>query len=582
MSDRPVSSESDRRRQRAAIARPSRLRFSPDDRVDHCVFGGEQRPVYHSRVFRFAYDDHGYETLTPTEDAFDEVRFLAASRVKWRAVRDGTTVSSGSLDPGSPPHGFIRVSQSDPRYFETDDGLPFVPIGLNLAYPSSIPLPVGEEFHRRSTVAFYGVPEYDRWFQKLAANGGNFARLWLSNRYFALDGEFEGSVTPGGLARFDAVVESAASHGIRLKITFEHFRKVKPARLEPAEEWVNPNATFYRAVVDPDTGASPRDMDEWFSDARWQDLWLRKVRAMSERYAEDPTIAVWELWNEINACQTSRWEVQRDWTGQMLKRIAPLFPRQLVVNSLGSYDNEKKRVHHDDFAAIGMPFLQVHRYLDLGASIPVVATDPIAASIDAVQRVADTRKPVLLAETGAVNDHHTGVFAQCRRDERGIIFHDTTFAPFFAGAAGTGQNWFWDERYVDMRDLWYQFRWFADLIDGVDPRGEAFETLEINTDSARLYGLIGRSTMLLWVRNTEDTWQRVLRDQCRVEPVYGIEIPIGAPGIWRCSYYSRLWESEQRPGGPETPVVIGNANDGSGTLLVPGFAYGMVIRLSRD
>ena len=38
-----------------------------------------------------------------------------------------------------------------------------------------------------------------------------------------------------------------------------------------------------------------------------------------------------------------------------------------------------------------------------------------------------------------------------------MILHDVLFAPFFAGAAGAGQIWHWDE-YVDKNNLWWQFR----------------------------------------------------------------------------------------------------------------------------
>ena len=45
------------------------------------------------------------------------------------------------------------------------------------------------------------------------------------------------------------------------------------------------------------------------------------------------------------------------------------------------------------------------------------------------------------------------------------------FAPFFAGAAGSGQCWHWD-RYVDKMNLWHHFGRFAEIVKGLDPPAE--------------------------------------------------------------------------------------------------------------
>jgi hypothetical protein len=560
------------------LFQPIVLSFKSEDAVDRCEFDGEARPVFRTRDFRFSYEERGYETIEPAGAERDEVRYCPRrpGLHRWAAYRGATLVAEGSFDVQEASGGFVRVSARDPRYFETEDGAVFVPNGLNLAFPSAITLSAGSEFAKGAGVAFYGIREYERWFRKLAENGGNFARIWLSNRYFALDGEGEGSVTDEGLARFDAVVEAARTYGIRLTVSFEHFRRLRTSEMAPAEEWVTPNATFFRAVVDPDTGTSPEDMDEWYNGARWQELWLRKIRAIADRYADDPAIAVWELWNEINCCKTSAWEVQRAWTERTLKTVAQLFPRQLVANSLGGYERDAASVFYDDFKSVGLPFTQVHRYLDPGSPMLIVRTDPIAASMDAIRRSALPDRPALLAETGAVNDNHTGVFSQCRRDERGIILHDTLFAPFFAGSAGPGHHWFWDERYVDMRNLWYHFRLFADLIAGTDPREEAFKPFEFEKSGARGFGLAGQRTTLVWVRNSADTWQNTLRDQIEPTAIPALEVPVPAAGDRDCQYVKRIWESTETAGLPEDrPAGIRK-----GILSLPGFKYGLLMRLT--
>ncbi|MDD3867367.1 MAG: hypothetical protein PHX55_07110, partial [Eubacteriales bacterium] len=82
-----------------------------------------------------------------------------------------------------------------------------------------------------------------------------------------------------------------------------------------------------------------------------------------------------------------------------------------------------------------MDFLQVHRYLDQGAPLAICHADPVAFSLDAVRRCSTGTKPLILTETGAVNDRHVGPFRFYPADHGGLIFDDVTYPPFFCGAA---------------------------------------------------------------------------------------------------------------------------------------------------
>jgi hypothetical protein len=99
-------------------------------------------------------------------------------------------------------------------------------------------------------------------------------------------------------------------------------------------------------------------MDDWFTSPDWRELWLQKVGAYLARYGNDPIVMAWELWNEINACLSSRWEIGRDWTRDMLRHIQPLVPKQMVVNSLGSFDAPESLTPYRDFCMDEMPFQQ--------------------------------------------------------------------------------------------------------------------------------------------------------------------------------------------------------------------------------
>ena len=86
-------------------------------------------------------------------------------------------------------------------------------------------------------------------------------------------------------------------------------------------------------------------------------------------------------------------------------------------------------------------------------------------------------------------------------DKRGLILHDVLFAPFFAGAAGPGQIWHWDQ-YVAANNLWHHFDRFAQVVEGVDPAAERFEPSMVQHERLRIYRLKGRRTTMLWLRDS--------------------------------------------------------------------------------
>jgi hypothetical protein len=61
--------------------------------------------------------------------------------------------------------GYVRVSARDPRWFELGDGTPFFPVGQNVAF-------VGDTQYVKPATA-------ESVFRKLAANGANYARVWV-------------------------------------------------------------------------------------------------------------------------------------------------------------------------------------------------------------------------------------------------------------------------------------------------------------------------------------------------------------------------------------------------------------------
>ncbi len=530
------------------------------------------RPVYRHQPARLSYDRHGYESIESEGDPVLQVRFTPdePGEVTWQALAGKQVVQSGSFTCTSSSHpGYVRVSERDSRYFAFSQGGSYCPIGVNLCWPVYYPVAKGGEFETGEQRATLGVGDYERWFQSMAAAGGNYTRLWLSSPALKTETDHAGVLDLASFARLDAIVELARYYGIKLKLCLEHFRFLETGSPYHSSRISHP--AFCNRLLDPDDNTCPENIDEWFSEARWRQLWLRKVDAYIARYGDDPVVMAWELWNEINACKTSDWSIQREWTRAMLPEIKRRSPCNLVVNSLGSFDNENKVNKYREFHMDEMDFQQVHRYLDQGANLEICRTDPVALSVDAVNRTRRHDRPVILTETGGVNDNHTGRFRFYRHDHRGTLLHDVTYPAFFAGAAGSGHSWFW-EHYVDPKNLWHHLHPLATLLKDVNLERENFRAVDLSTETAWVLSLAGDEHVLLWFRNKADRWDHIYRDGKQIQPVPAMPLNVADTGVTSGkATLITAWPDEDFDG---TTLAVSD-----GTIEIPGFRYGFLAKI---
>jgi hypothetical protein len=272
-------------------------------------------------------------------------------------------------------------------------------------------------------------------------------------------------------------------------------------------------------------------MEDYLSSANGIAHFKGKLAWYREHLGDDPTVFGWELWNEMN-CVRGDWV---PWTQTMLAELHRLFPRHLAMQSLGSFDDEGKRGIYETLCRMpGNDLAQVHRYLDLGAPWNVCheAVDVLAAN--AVDEIAALRpgKPILVAESGAVEPRHGGPFRGLAADDAGTILHDVLWAPFFSGAAGTGNIWYWFE-YVATKDLWWHFARFAAAVDGLDPPAESFAVLRFLEGRLRVYALSGERTFIAWCRDAENDWRHELDAGASPTTIHGARIRLPEQAIKR-------------------------------------------------
>ena len=460
---------------------------------------------------KFLYDEEGIEHCVQTDERFSAVRFTVKREGTYTldiAFKDGKTYRERFDAVGFSDNGYIQVSKKDARYFEYFNGSPFFPIGINLAFPRRIPVSNKKEFGISGDIAFMGMRQYERWFKRCAQCGVNMARVWVGHEYFSPDTTDANVFEYAQFSKIDKLVELAKKYNIKLKLTLEQFRSFR----YDADGKDNISRHFDKKLYL--NGKQCDSIGQWLSDREWKDAWLNKVNEFAKRYAGDTTIFAIELWNEMNCLGDIN-----EWNREMLPAVKALFPDQLVVNSLGSLDNKYSLANYLSFPWECADFKQMHRYLDQGAIFEDTKNDPIEVIQKGLQLIDKQDMPLLVAETGAVNNNHSGEFKYYSCDDRGIIFIDCVYTPVFLCSAGCGNIWHWDERYVESKNLYKYYKPLADLICGIDFAKENFKSYDLSNDDAYLFILQGKTVNLGFVRNRSDSWKNVLRDLNEPTPI---------------------------------------------------------------
>lgn len=403
-----------------------------------------------------------------------------------------------AISSASAASGYVRVSKTDPRYFELEDGSPYIPNGLNMIAPPAS-----------------GMPGIEEWLEQLSRNQGNFIRVWLSNPFFDVEHSRSGEYDEAKAERIQAMLQIAGRHGIRVKMCLEHFRHLGDGR----QAWAA------KPLHLRENGGTAKDIADFFNGEPSRQRFRQKLTWFADRFSTNQTVFGWELWNEVNAVQGGDY---LGWTEAMLPELRRLFPRHLAMQSLGSYDSDYARKSYPRLTVMpGNDVAQVHRYLDLGAKYQVCHGPMDVLAADAVRELLSQKpgRPVLLAEGGAVEPNHTGPFKLYQEDLQGTLLHDVLFAPFFTGAAGPGHIWHWDH-YVAKNNLWWHFSRFAEAVKGINPLVEAFEPVFVETEQLRVYALKGKRTLLAWCRDKQSSWRSELADKVPARQVRDTELDL--------------------------------------------------------
>ncbi len=502
------------------------------------------------------YNEEGYEKIT--SDGKCELRYryspdISGEYTVYEMCGDSVVSEYKFNAEHSGRHGYVKVSGKNNKYFAYSDETPFLPIGINMAFPTKYQLDSGVEFGLGNKYSYLGLKQYEAWIRKASKYGVNLIRIWCSDKYFEAEKENAGEYAYERFTLLDKIFELAHKYNVKIKLTLEQFRYFSYDKEDTYINTLFGKRLYYG-------GRRCESTDEWFSESLWQDKWIEKVSEYAKRYAYDDALFAVELWNEMNtvSCKWGMYDSQiTKWNQTMSDKVRKLFPKHMIINSIGSYESDISKAYYDNFCWEKFDFKQIHSYLDQGAVYEEARENPIKILKRACREQATEIQPLLVAETGAVNNNHSGPFRFYSSDDFGLIFADCVYTPLFLGAAGCGNIWHWDGRYMEFKNLYHMYKPFAELTHDINFIEERFEVKDCSNEYAYIQAIEGQKHSLYYIRNKSASWKNVLRDLNEPTIIEKLELQVDGT-----AELVHIWNDAETLEQNENTAIIRNIRNG--------------------
>lgn len=503
----------------------------------------------------FWMQDFDVATHHPAGEPGWRVRFTPHLPGEWFAQAElvGQNQRSAPISfpvaPSDNP-GFIRIHPANPRYFAFDDGSPYIPIGLNIGW-------AGQDV----------LGDYTRWFDRLSANGGNVARIWMASWAFGIEwndtglGDYKNRMRQAWL--LDQVFRLAEERGIYLMLTLVNHGAFSTS-VNP--EWAdNP----YNVA----NGGPINTPIDFVTDPTAKAFFKQRLRYLAARWAYSPNLFAWEWWNEVNWTGIGDQDLG-PWIQEMTPALQSFDPYDhLITNSLANGGFTQL------WSLPEIDFSQQHDYT--GGDL----NQTLARDLARITKIAPT-KPVLMGELG----YSAG--AQDALDA--MHLHIGLWAAPFLGYAGGSLYWWWDN-FIDPQNQWPQYNALAQFLQGEDLATSAVMAATVTPGGAQALALQSPDRVLLWIRSdgysvpaAQSAYDKAVRDALkskqkltdwRYTPPMLSDLTITLNGLTDGAYTAQ-WYAPQNAAWLATEAIV--VNNATITLPVPAFDADLALKVVRN
>lgn len=356
---------------------------------------------------------------------------------------------------------FVRVSARDPRYFELDDGSPFVPLGHNIRSPYDARMDDKFPWKLRHPE---GTTAYERFFRDMETAHENLVEVWSCAWSLGLEWSDvisgyhgTGDYNLANAWELDRVLDLARQRHLRVNLVLNNHGRVC--------SWLD--AEWHDHPYCTSRGGWLENPLDFFSDSTAIERQKQLYRYYLARWGWDATIFAWELFSEVNLCGS-----EGDQKAHYDSRVVA-WHRQF-----GAYFHEQDPNRH---------LVTTHVSADYKAQNPDLCRVPEldACAVDAyhyggpsqiislLQETAQCNnafgKPVLVTEFGG--SPMAAGFEHLRRE-----LHAALWTSVCTPLSGAPLFWWW--QLVEERNLYPEYQAIARFTQATDPRNPAVQIVQ--------------------------------------------------------------------------------------------------------
>jgi len=252
-------------------------------------------PGFYYQEYVRTQDADGNEKLVPTSSPCWKVRFAPEEQGKWRcfvSVKDAveelrSDEEAFTAGPPVDPRGRVRISKTDPRFFEFENGQFFYPLAINMRDGGD------------QAGAQRGTYDFEDYFKAFVEHDISLVRTWMAAWWAGIEWSDRYDSRYDGVGRYcqynawrlDRTVDLAESLGLFLQLTFNSHGQVRRDKFDAEWEY-NPYSVKNGGFV-----ASPA---MFFTEPEVKRLFKQRYRYILARWGYSQKIMSWEFFNEVD------------------------------------------------------------------------------------------------------------------------------------------------------------------------------------------------------------------------------------------------------------------------------------------
>jgi len=516
--------------------------INTDDGIEFTI------PAFYTRDFEITPEDDR-EVFTATSEPYFCVR-MTCEKIGTYTIKLCAKDAEGKdcAEPfeiectQSSIPGFIRVHPENQRYFADSRGNTFVPIGIDVGW--------GE---------MGGSLDYEKYFSRLAQNGGNFSRVWQThfNAGYTIEwGAYHWSGIYCGLgcysleaaARLDRIFQIAQSLGIHILWVINQHSQFECAM------WSSWDDNPFNAK----NGGPCESSVDFFTSQEANRLYGARIRYLIARYSAFTSLFAWELFNEIELISGTNADLLNSWQREKAELIKNLDPYKHMITT--SYAIPIYLPAVQDWTFDGYDLIQKHIYFP---------NAPLIIELES-NRLWPLTKPMHIGEIGL---DFKGELEE--KDVLGIAYHNSIWCALATGYAGTPASWWWDS-WVDQYDWYRHLKPVSNLVKIFDfaQLDKKMDNPAVHAISTKLeaFGMKGDKVTFIWIHDTRSQW-RGDQSQNFDEVLDAVLIPYDLCGKYTAAIFN-TWSGEVL----KTLKIAGCPL----TLKLPAFSRDVAVVFEKD